>query len=259
MLTQMVKKSSRGRRAQSNSRVVDRLVRRHGGATQSQQCIFSVAVTSDNGRRIHVKLYLFVLPGRFKATLMKIAMYGCVADPVVDQSRGSQPGSEAHRMPRSGSMSAGNQAPAAPNYGLRDHLGDGFQQLLKQSRPRGFLPDYIRGLPQRFQPEDIEYLATKGALTVPEPELRNALLKAYIHYVHPFMPLLDLEDFLVTIARNDGVRRLSLLLFQAVMFAGTAFVDMEHLQKAGYHNRKMARKIFFQRARVCELFIPDID
>jgi hypothetical protein len=115
----------------------------------------------------------------------------------------------------------------------------------------GFLPDYIRGLPPRLQHEDIDYLAAKGALTLPDVELRNELLKSYIHYVHPYMPLLDLDEFLQTIARNDGIHRMSLLLFQAVMFAGTAFVDMEHLRNAGYPNRKLARKVFFQRARVC--------
>jgi hypothetical protein len=34
------------------------------------------------------------------------------------------------------------------------------------------------------------------------------------------------------------------------MFAGTAFVDMDYLRKAGYTNRKAARKAFFQKARV---------
>jgi len=60
---------------------------------------------------------------------------------------------------------------------------------------RGYLPDYIRGLPQRLQHEDIDYLAAKRALTIPDVELRNQLLKSYIHYVHPYMPLLDLDEF----------------------------------------------------------------
>lgn len=138
------------------------------------------------------------------------------------------------------------------------------QQLLDpsfgNSRPAGgFLPDYIRGLPARLQKDDIDYLAVKGALTIPDVTLRNELLKAYIHYVHNYMPLLDLEEFLQTIAHNDGIHRISLLLFQAVMFAGMAFVDMKHLQAAGYQTRKAARKIFFQRARLLYDFDYEVD
>lgn len=131
------------------------------------------------------------------------------------------------------------------------NFADAIQQLLTPSNPSGGLPDYIRRLPQRLQPEDFQYLQAKGALTIPDRALRDELLKAYIHYVHPYMPLLDLEEFLQILARNDGIHHVSLLLFQAVMFAGTAFVDMDALRKAGYNNRKTARKIFFQRARVC--------
>lgn len=123
----------------------------------------------------------------------------------------------------------------------------------------GFLPDYIRGLPARLQKEDIDYLAAKGALTIPDVSLRNELLKAYIHYVHTYMPLLDLEEFLQTIVQNDGIHRISLLLFQAVMFAGVAFIDMKHLQAAGYQTRKVARKIFFQRARLLYDFDYEVD
>ncbi|KAF7593865.1 hypothetical protein BBP40_010676 [Aspergillus hancockii] len=121
------------------------------------------------------------------------------------------------------------------------------------------LPDYIRGLPPRLQKEDIDYLGMKGALTVPDVGLRNELLKAYVHYVHTYMPLLDLEDFLQTVVQNDGIRRMSLLLFQAVMFAGTAFVDLKHLQAAGYSSRKTARKAFFQRARLLYDFDYEVD
>jgi hypothetical protein len=144
------------------------------------------------------------------------------------------------------------------------HVTSEIQQLLDPSfgSPRSsgiVLPDYIRGLPARLQKEDIDYLAMKGALTVPDVTLRNELLKAYIHYVHTYMPLLDLEDFLQTIVQNDGIRRMSLLLFQAVMFAGTAFIDLKHLQAAGYPSRKSARKAFFQRARLLYDFDYEVD
>jgi hypothetical protein len=170
----------------------------------------------------------------------------------IDQSQASRINPEAQMRRR---MSASQNPAPSSNFGLSPNCVDTIQQLLDpgfgRPRPRGFLPDFIRGLPQRLQADDIDYLATKGALTIPDVELRNELLKSYIHYVHPYMPLLDLEEFLQTVARNDGIHRMSLLLFQAVMFAGTAFVHIKHLRAAGYQNRKSARKVFFQRARVC--------
>ncbi|CAK47094.1 transcriptional regulator family: Fungal Specific TF [Aspergillus niger] len=154
--------------------------------------------------------------------------------------------------------------PAVPATLPLHHVTSQIQQLLDPSfanaRSGGVvLPDYIRGLPPRLQKEDIDYLSMKGALTVPDVGLRNELLKSYIHYVHTYMPLLDLEDFLQTIVQNDGIRRMSLLLFQAVMFAGTAFIDLKHLHAAGYPTRKAARKAFFQRARLLYDFDYEVD
>ncbi|RAK74162.1 putative C6 transcription factor (Ctf1B) [Aspergillus fijiensis CBS 313.89] len=154
--------------------------------------------------------------------------------------------------------------PAVPATLPLHHVTSQIQQMLDPSfasaRTGGVaLPDYIRGLPPRLQKEDIEYLYQKGALTVPDVGLRNELLKSYIHYVHTYMPLLDLEDFLQTIVQNDGIRRMSLLLFQAVMFAGTAFISLKHLHAAGYPSRKAARKAFFQRARLLYDFDYEVD
>lgn len=113
------------------------------------------------------------------------------------------------------------------------------------------LPPYLKPLPQRMTSVDIDYLFAKGALSLPDVPIRNALLRAYIEYVHPYMPLMEVHEVLRMIQDGTGASgRLSLLLFQAIMFAGTAFVDMDFLRKAGYSNRKAARKAFFQKARV---------
>ena len=119
----------------------------------------------------------------------------------------------------------------------------------------GPLPAYIKPLPPRMTADDIQYLWKKGALSIPDTIFRNALLQAYVEYVHPYMPLLELHDFLRMIDQNNGENgKISLVLFQAVMFAGTAFVDMSLLKSAGYATRKAARKAFYQKARVRSLY-----
>ncbi|TVY37862.1 Cutinase transcription factor 1 beta [Lachnellula occidentalis] len=122
------------------------------------------------------------------------------------------------------------------------------------------LPGYLKSLPQRITSVDVDYLFAKGALSLPETSVRNALLQSYIEYVHPYMPLIDAHEVLHIIDEGTGQSgELSLLLFQAIMFAGTAFVDMEMLRKAGFSSRKSARKAFFQKARVLYDFDYELD
>ncbi|KAH7159280.1 cutinase transcription factor 1 beta [Fusarium sp. MPI-SDFR-AT-0072] len=111
--------------------------------------------------------------------------------------------------------------------------------------PPGFKP-----LPTKVAAEDVRYLRSKGALSVPSVPLQSALLQAYVKYVNPYMPL-ELFPFLNSINAGDGqAEKVSLLMYQAVMFAATAFVDIEVLLEAGYANRKAARKSFFQKTRL---------
>ncbi|KAI1491075.1 transcription factor CTF1 [Biscogniauxia mediterranea] len=113
------------------------------------------------------------------------------------------------------------------------------------------LPAFIRPLPAKIAPEDVSYLHTKGALSLPNPALQNALLRAYVEYVHPYMPLIDLHDFLSAVNSRDGLYgQISLFLYQSIMFAATAYVDVKYLKEVGYPNRKAARKAFFYKARL---------
>ena len=114
------------------------------------------------------------------------------------------------------------------------------------------LPCYIRPLAPVTSEEDVEFLGRKGALSIPDDDLRNELLRSYVEYVDPYMPLLDLADFMIPVSKNDGFQKISLFLFQAVMFTASAMVDLRFLQAAGFDDRKAARKAFFLRARVTD-------
>jgi hypothetical protein len=108
---------------------------------------------------------------------------------------------------------------------------------------------YIKPLSEDLKPEDIEYLAKKGALTIPDDEFQRELIRTYLQYIHPLMPVLDLMAFLNPVTRRDG-SVVSLLIFQAVTFASVAFVDLEYLTVRGYSSRRAARSIFFDRVRL---------
>jgi len=113
------------------------------------------------------------------------------------------------------------------------------------------LPPYVKPFPQQVSNKAVDYLQAKGALDLPSDNLRSQLLRCYIEFVHGLLPILELHDFLNIIERGDGVTgRLSLPLVQAVMFAGAAFVDMQHLRAAGFRERREARKAYYEKARV---------
>ncbi|EGO61284.1 hypothetical protein NEUTE1DRAFT_120290 [Neurospora tetrasperma FGSC 2508] len=111
------------------------------------------------------------------------------------------------------------------------------------------LPNFFKPLPPK-DAVDVQYMMAKGAFTIPSPEVQNAMLKAYIEYVHPYMPLLELRQFLTAIHSNGQSGQISLVLYQAVMFAGSNFVDQKYLDAAGLGSRRNARKELFMRTRV---------
>ncbi|CAK7200235.1 hypothetical protein SEUCBS139899_002926 [Sporothrix eucalyptigena] len=114
------------------------------------------------------------------------------------------------------------------------------------------LPAHFKPLPPHLQPIDIEYLARKGALTLPPEEMQREIILKHIQYVHPFMPVIDLRAFLTPLVRREP-GSVSLLLFQAVMFTSANFIDMEYHMVPGQTtppDHAAIRKEFFTRARL---------
>ncbi|EGP91831.1 uncharacterized protein MYCGRDRAFT_20893, partial [Zymoseptoria tritici IPO323] len=125
--------------------------------------------------------------------------------------------------------------------------------------PLHSLPLYIKPLPTKLEPEDLAYLEKRGALTIPPTTLRNELLRNYVEFVYPSMPMLNIHDLVATIDRNDGIQPISLLLFQAIMFSAVATIDMRFLTAAGYSTRRDARRDFFKKTRLLYDFDVEID
>ncbi|TPX17885.1 uncharacterized protein E0L32_002986 [Thyridium curvatum] len=144
------------------------------------------------------------------------------------RGQGSQPRSSHSHVPSHGGCSASRTGDFAPIT----------------------LPPYIKPLPGNIGPRDLEYLAGKDAMTIPDDGLRDELLRTYVKVIHCFMPAINLDEFLDPIITQDASRPVSLLLFQAVMFAGVVFLDSNLLRSRGYSSRKSARKIFFNRVRL---------
>ncbi|KAJ4267035.1 hypothetical protein NW762_003133 [Fusarium torreyae] len=99
--------------------------------------------------------------------------------------------------------------------------------------------------------DDMTYLQLKGALTLPSRECQEHLIWCFFEYVYPLMPIIDLDAFAQALESPGGNSgKISLLLFQAVLFAGAAHAKLAQLREAGFSTQEEARKMLFQRVKV---------
>jgi hypothetical protein len=59
------------------------------------------------------------------------------------------------------------------------------------------------------------------------PVVPAALIRSYVDCIHNYNPFLELADFVFSINTSGQGKMLSLLVYQAVMFAAAAVADIE--------------------------------
>ena len=102
--------------------------------------------------------------------------------------------------------------------------------LLRQAPNRTGLPDFITPLSPNLDSDDLNYLRTKSALDIPSTGFLRAIFEAYIQFVHPYMPTIDLST-IRGILVGESVT-ISILPLQAIVFASVPFVDLAEIQKS---------------------------
>jgi hypothetical protein len=116
------------------------------------------------------------------------------------------------------------------------------------------LPSYFNLVPDNIGEKELEYLREKGVFSIPETQLRDHLLEAYAVFVHGDIPVLSLPELLgASQSGSEQSEKLSLLVFNAVMFVASTCIEMKHLEVAGFSTRKEARRAFWERTRVSEI------
>ncbi|KAL3446109.1 hypothetical protein BJX65DRAFT_319012 [Aspergillus insuetus] len=93
-------------------------------------------------------------------------------------------------------------------------------------------------------------LIVKDSLKLLPSSLQDQIIKAYVAYVHPFLPVLNLPSFLGDIMTGNVTCFSSPLLYQAVMLAGSAFIEDSDVHIAGYLTRRDLREVLYERAKV---------
>ena len=128
------------------------------------------------------------------------------------------------------------------------------------------LPCYINYDLFNIPEVDFQYLSAKGCFTLPPKCAIDEFLKCYFDFVPPQLPILDEQEFLDSYQivqegepskSTTNQRKISLLLFQAVLFAASSYVSLSTLQKAGYTTRSGARRSLFHKVRA--LYSLDVE
>ncbi|KAM5347469.1 hypothetical protein ACJ41O_010474 [Fusarium nematophilum] len=101
-------------------------------------------------------------------------------------------------------------------------------------------------------PQDIAFLEAKGAFHVPMKPILDELIRQYFLHVHPFLPLLHEGQFWSAYRQDEraGPAKVSLLLFQAVIFASCSFLPEVVVKALGYDSIRSARSVFYRNAKV---------
>jgi hypothetical protein len=79
----------------------------------------------------------------------------------------------------------------------------------------------VNNLPH-IPPQDVNFLELQGCLRLPARSVLDEFVQQYFLHVHPLLPILDEGDFWDMYCNAAGVSsqgKMSLLVFQAILFA----------------------------------------
>ncbi|KIX07219.1 uncharacterized protein Z518_01872 [Rhinocladiella mackenziei CBS 650.93] len=121
---------------------------------------------------------------------------------------------------------------------------------LTQAPETRLLPPFIAPIRSYRTFQYHEFLHEKGALAIPPKKIRNAILMRYVEFAYPQLPLADFHHVLQAVATDGREGKVGLLLFQAIMLAGSPFVDAEYIFEAGYPSRMALRQELAEKVRL---------
>ncbi|KFY08332.1 hypothetical protein V492_06324 [Pseudogymnoascus sp. VKM F-4246] len=104
------------------------------------------------------------------------------------------------------------------------------------------------GIVSSLDPEDLDYLRLKGAFVFPEGQIRDELVRTYFHYVHPFFPIVDVQDFLSN-HESAALDRISAHLLWSMYLAASNFLVDDVVRAAGFLTRKEMRRSIYTKAK----------
>lgn len=116
-----------------------------------------------------------------------------------------------------------------------------------------YYPFLTMGNARRIPHQDFNFLETQGCMRVPIRPWLDEIVQQYFLHVHPFLPLVHEGDFW-DLYQHDGEEptgeKVSLLLFQAMLFASCTFVSESTMKALGYPDIRSMRGTLLRRAKL---------
>ncbi|KAI1502947.1 fungal-specific transcription factor domain-containing protein [Biscogniauxia marginata] len=104
-----------------------------------------------------------------------------------------------------------------------------------------------------IMPQDVNYLESQGCLRVPTKAILDEFVQQYFLHVHPWMPLINEGDFWDMYCDQHGKgsnEKISLLVFQAILFSSCNFVSKDSIKALGFPSIRAARASFYRRTKL---------
>lgn len=100
-----------------------------------------------------------------------------------------------------------------------------------------------------LQPEDLEYLKSKGCFSLPAADICDALVESYFRFVHPLLPILDGQEFLDRYTKYS-VQQINLLLLWSMFSVSAGYIEDSILKRSGYDSHKSFKEDTVKRAKL---------
>ncbi|KAI0109037.1 hypothetical protein GGR51DRAFT_118512 [Nemania sp. FL0031] len=100
-------------------------------------------------------------------------------------------------------------------------------------------------------PQDVNFLESQGCLRIPTRAILDEFVQQYFLHVHPLLPFLNEGDFW-NLYCNQGCpgEKMSLLVFQAMLFSCCNFVSKTSIKALGFPNIRAARATLYRRTKL---------
>ncbi|KAF3072961.1 hypothetical protein CFAM422_005016 [Trichoderma lentiforme] len=96
---------------------------------------------------------------------------------------------------------------------------------------------------------DIKYMQLNGCFDLPPMPILNEFVRMYFLHVHPIVPLIEEGDFWDSFSCANG-EKISLLVFQAMIFAACAFIPGAIAEATGFDCPRSATAAFYKKAKI---------
>ncbi|RFU76012.1 fungal specific transcription factor domain-containing [Trichoderma arundinaceum] len=96
---------------------------------------------------------------------------------------------------------------------------------------------------------DIRFMQLNGCFDLPPMPILNEFVRMFFLHVHPIVPLFNEGEFWESFSCTNG-EKISLLVFQAIIFAACAFIPGAIAEATGFDCPRAATAAFYKKAKI---------